>query len=219
MKIMLIWIMSWAGVICLLAQGSAQPAPQRDASETKDAATRALATFQKIAKQTNVKAMGFESADEIAGAKLGEPLSVFMVELQDLRAYTPGSDPEKLLKPIDKVIYPVITNEQVRSSIVLQKGKEGWQASDFGGANFARLVTRARDESAKAASLAPTAYFVVQVPALNAYFLGYRQDGKLMLSSIIGDPGMNLKADAPSPAEQIFEQLRPLAEKYNGLPM
>jgi len=219
MRILMIWLMSWAGVICVLAQSSAQTVAQRDVGETKDIATRALATLQKIGKQTNFKAMGFESTDEMANAKLSEPLSVFMVELQDLRAYSPGSDPNKLLKPIDKVIYPVSANDQVRSSIVLQKSKEGWKASDFGGANFARLITRARDESAKATNLAPAAYFVVQAPALNASFLGYRQDDKLMLASIIDDPEMNLKAGASLPAEQVFEQLRPLAEKYNGLPM
>lgn len=219
MKILMIGLISWVGVTGVFAQGAAQTGAQNDMRETKDVAAQALGTLQKIGKQTNGKAMGFESGDEMANAKLGEPLSVFMVELEALRAYRAGSDPNQMLKPIDKVIYPVSANDQVRSSIVLQKGKEGWKASDFGGANFARLITRARDESAKATNLAATAYFVVQVPALNAYFLGYRQDGKLMLASVIDDPEMNLRAGASLPAEQVFDQLRPLAEKYNGLPM
>ena len=201
------------------AQGVAQTGEQRDLRETKGVATQALATLQELGRRTTFKDMGFQSVDEMANAKLGEPLSVFMVELEDLRAYRPGSDANKLLKPIDKVIYPVSANDQVRTSIVLQKGKEGWKTSDFGGANFARLVTRARDESAKATNLAPAAYFVVQAPALNVYFLGYRQDGKLMLTPLIDDPDMNLKAGTALPAEQVFDQLRPLAEKYNGLPM
>ena len=37
-------------------------------------------------------------------------------------------------------------------------------------------------------------YFVVQAPALNAYFVGYRQDNKLMLALIIDDSTMNLRA-------------------------
>lgn len=219
MKILLILLISWTGVTWVLAQGTAQTPAQPDLRETKDIATRALVTLQKIGKATNAKAMGFKSADEMANAKLGEPLSVFMVELDLLRAYQSGSDPNKLLKPIDKVIYPVSAQDQVRSSIVLQKGKEGWKASDFGGANFARLITRARDESAKATSLPPAAYFVVQVPALNAYFLGYRQDDKLMLASIIDDSTMNLRAGTALPAEQVFGELVPFAQKYNGLPM
>jgi hypothetical protein len=218
MKIFLSVFVSLVPVACTLAQGNIQANAQRDVSETKDVAARALATFQKIGKQTNFKAMGFESADEMTNATLGQPLSVFMVELGDLRAYQAGSDPNKLLKPIDKVIYPVRVRDEVRSSIVLQKGKEGWKASDFGGANFARLVTRARDESAKTTSLAPTAYFVVQVPALNAYFLGYRQEEKLMLTSLIDDAALNLRAGIGLPAEQVFGELAPLAQKYNGLP-
>ncbi len=212
----LVWLMTAA---LALAQGTRQSNALREIGETKEAAARALATFQKLGRQTSFKAMGFESADEMSGATLDEPLPVFMVELNDLRGYQAGSDPNTLLKPIDKVIYPVKTGTQVRSSIILQKGKEGWKASDFGGPNFARLVTRARDESVKATGLPLSAYFVVQAPALNAYFLAYRQDDKLMLASLVDDPGLNLRAGTASPAEQVFGDLSVVARKYNGLPM
>src|SRR6267143_139495 len=218
MRLFLSAFVSLIAVEGTLAQDNIQADVQRKESETRDVAAQALVTFQKIGKQTNVKAMGFESADEMTNAALGQPLSVFMVELGDLRAYQAGSDPNKLLKPIDKVIYPVSVKDEVRSSIVLQKGKEGWKASDFGGANFARLVTRVRDESAKAAGLPATAYFVVQVPALNAYFLSYRQNDKLMLASLADDSALNLRAGATLPAEQVFGELVPFAQKYNGLP-
>lgn len=219
MKIFITVLVSLLAVADAPAQGNMEADTQRNARETQDVAARALITFRKMVDQTNFKAMGFESSEEMAEATLGEPISVLMVELEDLRAYQPGSDPNKLLKPIDKVIYPVSSKEQVRSSIVLQKSKEGWKASDFGGANFARLVTTAREQSAKTTSLAPTAYFVVQVPALSAYFLGYRQGDKLMLTSVIDDPKLNLRAGASLPAEQIFGELVPFAKKYNGLPM
>jgi len=218
MKIVLFTLVSLIAASGVLAQGDVTPDAQHKESETRDVATQALVTFQKIGNQTNFKAMGFESADEMTNATLGNPLSVYMVELGDLRAYQGGSDPNKLLKPIDKVIYPVNVKDEVRSSIVLQKGKEGWKASDFGGANFARLVTRARDESAKATGLPATGYFVVQVPSLNAYFLGYHQNDKLMLVSLADDPALNLRAGAPLPAEQVFGDLVPFAQKYNGLP-
>ena len=219
MKIILSLFISIASVAFVIAASNVQSDAQRDvAGETKDAAAQALLTFQKIGRE-NFKRMGFESADEMSKATLDQPLAVFMVELNDLRAYQTGSDPNKLLKRLDKVVYPVKAGDAVRSSIVLQKSKEGWKASDFGGTNFARLVTRARDESAKATSLPPNAYFVVQVPALNAYFLGYREADKLMLVPLIDDVAMNLKAGTALPAEQVFDQLRPLAQKYNGLPM
>lgn len=219
MKILLIVWICFVGTTNMFAQGSSQTNEPSDLRETKKAAFEALVTLQELGRRTTFKEMGFQSVQEMADAKLGEPLAVFMVELNDLRSYQPGSDANKMLKPIDKVIYPVNANNQVRTSIVLQKGKDGWKTSDFGGANFARLATRARDESARTNNLPPAAFFVVQAPALNAYFLGYRQAGKLMLTSLIDDPDMNLKAGAALPAEQVFDQLHPLAEKYNGLPM
>jgi len=202
----------------IFAQANMEADAQRNVAETKDVAARALANFQK-AGQENFKSMGFESATDLTGAALAEPLAVFMVELEGLRGYQSGSDPNNLLKPIDKIIYPLTSKDQVRSSVVVQKSKEGWEATSIGGGNFARLASTARAELAKSTSLAPNAFFIVQAPALNAYFVGYRQDGKLMLASLTDDSAMNLRAGAPLPAEQIFGQLAPIAQKYNGLPM
>jgi hypothetical protein len=218
MKVFLSIFGALIGVTGALAQSNFEADAQHKESETKNVATQALATFQKMGKQANFKAMGFESADEMTNATLGQPLLVYMVELGDLRAYQAGSDPNKLLKPIDKMIYPVNVKEEARSSIVLQKDKDGWKASDFGGANFARLVTRARDEAVKTTGLPSTGCFVVQVPSLNAYFLGYHQNDKLMLVSLADDSALNLHAGAPLPAEQVFGDLVPFAQKYNGLP-
>ena len=176
--------------------------------------------FQQVAEERLDEAEQLLAGlGELERSPVEERRAEVILELNDLRAYQSGSDPNQLLKPIDKVIYPVKAGEAVRSSIVLQKGKEGWKASDFGGANFARLVSRARDESTKTTNLSPNAYFVVQAPALNAYFLGYRQNDKLMLVSLIDDPALNLHAGSALSAEQLFDQLRPIAQKYNGLPM
>jgi hypothetical protein len=40
-----------------------------------------------------------------------------------------------------------------------------------------------------------------------------------MLASIIDDSTMNLRAGIALPAEQVFGELVPFAQKYNGLPM
>jgi hypothetical protein len=218
-KSFVILVMWFGTMMGMFAQENIEAVAQREAAETKDVATRALETFQQIGKQDNFKSLGFESSDEMAGATLGEPVAVLMVELEDLRGYQAGSDPNKLLKPINKVIYPVSVKERVRSSIVLQKGKEGWKASDFGGGNFARLVATAREQSAKTTNLPVNAFFVVQVPALNAYFLGFREQGKLKLSSLVDDPTLKLSAGAARPAEEVFGELTSFARKYNGLPM
>jgi hypothetical protein len=201
------------------AQGNMEAEAQRNLGETKEVAARALTTFQEIGKQKNFKTLGFDSAEQLSEARLGEPIAVMMVGLEDLRGYKAGTDPNAIVKPIGKVIYPVSTNERVRSSIVVQKAEKGWQASDFGGANFARLVTEARERTAKATSQPSNSFFLVQVPALNVYFIGYLEEGKLMLSSIIDDPKMNLRAGNPLPAEQIFTELSTVAQNYNGLPM
>ena len=219
MKRFAILLFALVGMRSLFAQTPTPSDEQRDLRERKGVAIQALATLQELGRRTTFKEMGFETIQEMADAKLDEPFFVFMVELNDLRAYQAGSDPNKLLKPTDKVIYPVSANAQVRTSIILRKGKEGWKTSDMGGGNLARLASQARDASAKATNLALPDFFMVQIPALNTYFVGYRQETKLMLAPLIDDPNVNLKAGASLPAEQVFDQLHSLAEKHNGLPM
>jgi hypothetical protein len=90
----------------VFAQAAMDADAQRNITETRAIALTGLSNFQKGGRE-NFKAMGFESADDLAGAALAEPLPVFMVELESLRGYQAGSDANKLLKPIDIVIYPL----------------------------------------------------------------------------------------------------------------
>jgi hypothetical protein len=198
---------------------AAQQTAQTNVKETEAIASRSLDTLRQLVNSGNFKNMGFESAEEAAGATLGEPIAVSMVTLEDLRAYQSGADPEKLLKPSDKVIYPVSLKDQVRSSITVQKTNEGWKTTELGRPNLAKLLTSALQRSSAANQVPANAHFAVQIPALNAYFTAYRANGKLMLTSVIDDAGLNLAAGKTLPAEEVFGALAPIAQKYNGLPM
>jgi hypothetical protein len=188
--------------------------------ETAGVASRSLELLSKLATSQGPKTFGFESAKEVSEVKLGDPIGVFMVQLDDLGNYQAGTDPNKLLKPINKVIYPLLAREQVRSSIVVQKTDESWQATDFGGLNLIKLLTQARQKSGAKSRTPPGSCFAIQIPALNAYFIGYRdREKKLMLSSVIDDPTLELSAEETLPAEEVFRKLAPIAKKHNGLPM
>ena len=50
-------------------------------------ALEALNTFGKLINKDNYKDMGFSSVDEVSKAKLGEPIQVFMVQLDRLKKY------------------------------------------------------------------------------------------------------------------------------------
>ena len=70
-----------------------------------------------------------------------------------------------------------------------------------------------------ATRLALTSYFVLEVPALNAYFIAQRSENKLMLTAVLNDATLKLEAGQTSPAAEVFEKLAPIAKAYNGLPL
>jgi hypothetical protein len=201
-----------------LAQVSMEADAQRNAAETREVAGRALSTFQKASRE-QLQIMGFKSAEELSGATVGEPFPVYMVGLESLKGFQPGSNPASLLKLLDKVVYPLTSGAETRSSITIEKGKEGWTASSIGGGNFAKLAVTARDELARSTSRDAKAFFLVQIPALNVCFVGFQDGDKLMLSSILDDPALKLQAGSVSPADQVFAELVPFAKNYNGEPM
>jgi hypothetical protein len=211
----------WIAMTQLPAQQSQETISGVVAGAVRDSqsvATQALSVFPKLVTEQNYKGMGFESADEARSAALGDPAVYFLVRLDELRDYQPGSDPTRLLHSADRVLYPVLARQQVRSSVTLEKGKEGWKATSFGAPGFSKLVTRLRTESSASSGASVSSYFVVAVPALKVYFLGQMPNNRLTLTPLTDDASLGLKAGGAAPADQVFAQLVPAAKAHNGLP-
>jgi hypothetical protein len=209
-------------VVALLAtavNAYAEDPAAKAVNQTRELADRELSTMRQFASDQSARALGFASEDKGANASLGEPIAVFMVRLDELQRYEPHTDPNKLLHDAETVIYPVITDGQVRSSIFLEKTNQQWNAGRFGGANLARLLNDARQQnSAKKMALATGSQFAVEVPALNAYFMGWRSQEKLMLSPVMDDPALKLSKNETLPAQEIFTRLAVAAREHNGRP-
>ena len=183
------------------------------AAESQAAATSGLAEFKRLVSGKNFQSYGFASADEAASATLGQPVVVFLVRLDQLRDYQPTTDASRLLSGGDKVLYPVLAGGQVRSSVVVDKGSNGWKAGAFGGAQLIQRLSQARARISPAAT--PIA---VDIPALGAYVLGELRGGQVFLTPLADHPELNLKAGATEQAAQVFTQLAPVARTHNGLP-
>ena len=214
----LLIITAVAGTFLSASGAQAQTAAQYGiVRETQEIANSSLDTLQKLSK-AKPKAMGFESADEAAKSKLGDGLAVFVIGLDDLRKYTPGTDPNTLLVAADEVIYPVMVNDQPRSLITVEKTHEKWEATSFGGSNLIKAIIDAR--SAVVAAGAPADnLFVASVPGLNTYMIGFRTRDKLMLAPIIDDASLKFSAGKAQPGEEVLAALVPVAQRYNGLPL
>jgi hypothetical protein len=192
----------FALTVMSFAQGQVVP------KETEPAARRGLLTFKKLA-QANHRSFGLESAREADSATLTEPMAVAMVRLDELRKYEPADSPDGLVKPIDKVLFPVATRGQVRAVIT---------ATGHGSSRLAAMLAKTRADVAAATKMPVAEFFMVDVPALNVTFVAHRQAQRLMLTPIRDDPQLNLTAGKTAPASEVLGGLVPAAREHNGLP-
>lgn len=189
--------------------GGCQTSQPRPNSNQTTAARHGLDTLRQIVNAGNYASLGFESEDEVRRATLGEPLQVYRVQLDALRAFTEQTDPETLLVDIRRSLYPVKVGDRVATSIFVTGSREGWRASELGNAAVARLISRYRHGAGD---------FVVHVAAMKSYFVAHRVEGKLMLTPVMDDPRTKLRAGETVPADVVFLQLKAASEGYNGLP-
>jgi len=204
-----------AAVLAVLPFGEQHAAVLK---ETQVAAQNTLSDYQQMVTKENFKRLGFETADEIKQATLGEPMLDYMVQLDDLKNYEAGTDPVKVLKPTNHVIYPVVVRAQTRSSLTLAKTDKGWASVAYGSPALIRSLTTLRASGAASSRLSEGAYFSVRIPAFNLYLLGHRTDTTLMLTPVFDDPKLGLKAGEVAAADGLFQKLKPAAKEHDGLP-
>ena len=196
-------------VAVVLFLGGCQTSQPRPNHSQATAAQHGLATLTQIVNAGNYASLGFDSEAEVRQATLGEPLQVYRVQLDALRAFTANTDPETLLVDVRRSLYPVKVGDRVATSIFVTGSREGWRASELGNAAVARLISRYRHGASD---------FVVHVPAMKSYFVADRVEGKLMLTPVMDDPRTKLRAGETLPADVVFLQLQQASEGYNGLP-
>jgi hypothetical protein len=201
----------------MFSQANAQEKPL-PIEKIQKVASKALVTLNELVTKENCMAMGFKSLSEVRAAKLGEYMQVFMVQLDQLQKYQPGSDPNKILSGGNRVIYPVTVNEQVLSSIVVEKVKEHWNATSFGGSNQVKMLTKVRKADSNSTRLPISSYFVLQIPALNLNFIAHQADEVLMLTPLLDDPSYGFKAGVTMLADKVFGAILPAAKGHDGLP-
>jgi hypothetical protein len=188
------------------------------ARASESAATKSLSTLSALAENGEPQRLGFRVPGDAAHSELAPPMSDFLVGLDSLRSWRPGGDPMALLRYTNLIVYPVTVGGEVQSSITLKKEDDGWRAVEFGAPALSVATAATRAKVAGAAPGAASDMFRVRIPAFNLVFIGYRQDGRLMLSPVADAPQYGLSSGAPIAADQLFTQLQPEAERDQGLP-
>jgi len=207
--------------LVMMAALAAQPFDKQHATvlkETQNTAQITLGDYQRLVTQENYQRLGFETASEIKSATLGAPILDYMIRLDELKAYEVGTDPHRLLRPTNQVIYPVMVGEQARSSFSLTKTDKGWGVVAYGSPILIRALTQLRASEAARSQQAEGSYFSVRIPAFNLYLLGSHSNSTLMFTPVFDDPKLGLKAGEVEVADSLLQKLKPAVEEHDGLP-
>lgn len=189
-----------------------------NAQQSAAAAKQSLSTLAELAKGENAVKFGFAAPGDIDRSELGAPLTDFIVQLDDLRAWQPGSDPMRLLRPTGLVIYPVSVGGVPRSSITLKKQDSEWKPVAFGAPGQTQAVGRARASVVATEGVSGPQTFQVRIPAFNLTFVASLRGTSLMLTSAIDAQPNGLTAGTTVAADALFTRLKPDAERDQGLP-
>lgn len=207
----------WVILLIMVLQSNAQETKML-IEQIQPIAERSLKSFSALITKKNYIQMGFTSPKEIHFASLGTPIEDYMVRLDMLKEYKPGSNPNRLLMKINQYIYPVLTKNKVRSSITISKIKDQWKTVSFGDSNFMKLVSKTIKNNSNITGLNISSYFIVRIPALNLFFVGYRKDRNLWLVPLLDDSRLKFKAGVSIKAEKVFSKILPAAKAHSGLP-
>jgi hypothetical protein len=196
---------------CMAAQGEGgavdpQPAP---APTPVAAAQQGLVTLQQLVTPQNYAGLGFSSPEDVRRAQLASPIPVFRVELNTLMQMTRQTPPSAVLVDAQRVLYPVVVDQRVATSLFVVRHDDGWRASDFGSAAVARSTTALRRGPGD---------FIVWIPAAKVYFIGRGSGASLTLTPIMNDPRFDFKAGTSLPAERALLAVQQGMVGYNGLP-
>lgn len=195
----------------LLLAAVALLAPAAEAAEPPAEATAALSSVRRLVarkeadpkleqkKVEGLQRLGFASKSELLRATLAEPVSVYMVRLDSLQRYRAGDDvPSELLTALDSQIYPLQVDSRAKAAVFVDQGK----LSGFGSPRLTLQLEELRTQLAKQTGLPESAFFLVNIPALNVSLLGYHSKS----ASIAAPPAVVGLTRLPSLASPTLSQ-------------
>jgi len=179
-----------------------------------------LVTLRGLVSVDNAQAMGFRSDKEVEQAKAGTPLPIVLIQLDELRTFERGNSIHSLFKNYQQQLVPLSVNDEVRSSITLERKNQQLTAISYGSPTLVRMLNKTRQETAKRQNIALEKFYVVHVAALRHYFVAYDDSaGKVMFVPVMDDAELGLRAERALSAEDALVLLKTLAQHYNGLPL
>src|SRR5688572_33237811 len=115
------------GAILILAQN------RRDTEVPAEQVNQAIQTFSRLLTPETVKSFGFNSVDDLKNLRAGKQFRKHIIGLDDIRRFTPQTQLNSIIKPLDAVEVTLVNQSgEIRSGIEFTMTDGKWQAGSFG---------------------------------------------------------------------------------------
>jgi hypothetical protein len=201
----------------LLLSANALAAPAADPAAA--AADSGLASLKELANAETYASLGFASIDEVGKAKLGGPISVYMIQYDELSKLDPQADPKTALHDLKQRLFPVFVGGNVRAAVIVQQAADGkWSIASLGNAAIVKLLEDAKATHAKGSGQQHE-YMLIKVPALYQMFLAHTDgSGKMHFLTVHEDKALGAaKKGTARPARTVLDLLTKLAKDTKPL--
>ena len=206
-----------AGLLLACAAHAAPPAT--DPNDPVAVATQSLSTLSNLATKDTYAELGFQSLAEVGKAKLGSAVSVYMIQLNELKTLDPAADPKSVMHDLKEKLFPVHVGGSTRTAIVVRQDTAGkWAMASVGDAATVKLLDEVRGLHSKATGKTHE-YILVKIPAIYQMFLARTDgDGKMHLITLREDKALGTaKKGEERPSKTVLELLQKLAKDFKPL--
>jgi hypothetical protein len=205
-------------VLPSFGQFSAMSSSQPQLEKAAALARKSLGDLSQVARKIDIKSIGFDDQKQVGEAKLGVPISDYLIRLDELKEYPVGRPATELMHATGRLLYPLEVGGKARSAVTLSLSQENWQLESFGSANQISMVTGLREALARKEGRTAQELFQVRVPALQLLFVGFERSSKIYLAPLFNMPSYGLKKGETYQAEKVLERLVEAAKWHNGDP-
>ena len=102
------------------------------------AAEKDLQGFLKLIPEQDLEQFNFSNLAEVERAQLGTPFKQYAIDPQAILAYTPETDINAIITPMDIWHFPVMVDGAMRTLLAVEKREGEWEAVTIGSSGLAK---------------------------------------------------------------------------------
>lgn len=185
-------------------------------STAKQAAEASLADLSDLVESPVPAKRGFGSAAEAKSAAITGGIPVYSVNLDQLVKYTPDQDAATLLIDKQEVFFPIMVQDELRSSVRVRKRPDGnWEAFQFAGGAPAKAIYDNVQRASSSAKTNPGNISLVEIRGLSALLVAHQEGGVLTVTVAKDVPGTSFTAGDSRSASEVLTEYAAFALKVN----